>query len=86
MHHETFPYPINRLALDVMNKELTVASEGYGAFFEYDEAGYRLVPVEGTDEDAAKASPNIFRLFIDFVKQLLSIMKRIMNGELSLEL
>lgn len=84
MHHETFPYPINRLALDVMNNEAVVSDGRYPAYQEYVEDGNKLILVEGTDEDAEKVKKNIFRMIIDFFKSLIEVMKKLFNGEIAL--
>ena len=82
MHHETFPYPINRLALDVMNNEATVSDGRWPQVTELVEN--RLVPVETTDEDAEPAQKNFFQLIIDFFKSLIQVMKKLFNGEIAL--
>lgn len=84
MHHETFPYPINRLALDVMNNEAVVSDGRYPAVQEYVADGNKLIPVETTDEDAEKEKKNFFRLLIDFFKSLIEVMKKLFNGEIAL--
>ncbi len=86
MHHETFPYPINRLALDVMNNEAKVSDGRFPAVQEYFAEGNRIAPVEGTDEDAIPEKKNVFQMFIDFFKSLIEVLKKVFNGELSLEL
>ncbi len=84
MHHETFPYPINRLALDVMNNEAVVSDGRYPAVQEYVADGNKLIPVETTDEDAEKEKKNFFTLVIDFFKTLIEVMKKLFNGEIAL--
>ena len=84
MHHETFPYPINRLALDVMNNEAVVSDGRYPAVQEYVADGNKLIPVETTDEDAEKEKKNFFTLVIDFFKSLIEVMKKLFNGEIAL--
>ncbi len=82
MYHDTFPYPINRLALDIMNNDATVSDGRYPSVQEF--TGDGLVPVEGTDEDAVPENKNVFRMFIDFFRSLIKVLKKLFNGELSL--
>lgn len=84
MHHETFPYPINRLALDVMNNEAVVSDGRYPAYQEYVADGNKLILVEGTDEDAVPEQKNFFKLILDFFKSLIEVMKKLFNGEIAL--
>lgn len=82
MYHDTFPYPINRLALDVMNNDAVVSDGRYAQFQEF--VGDRLIPVETTDEDAEKTKKNIFALLLDFFRSLLEVLKKLFNGGVAL--
>ncbi len=84
MHHETFPYPINRLALDVMNNEAVVSDGRYPAVQEYVADGNKLIPVETTDADAVTENKSIFKMIMDFFKTLMDVLKKLFNGEISL--
>lgn len=82
MYHDTFPYPINRLALQLMNNDATVSDGRYPAVQEF--VGDNLIPVEGTDEDATVEKKNVFQMFIDFFKSLIKVLKKLFNGEIVL--
>ncbi len=83
MEHETFPYAINRFALDVMNGELTVSSGVKPQFSTFD--GKVCTETVGTDEDATKAPDTPLVSLMRFLTAFFNLITKIINGELSFD-
>ncbi len=84
MHHETFPYPINRLALDVMNHEATVSGGEYAQYLRFDGSS-TLKVIEGLDEDGTKKETPAQMLFIRFFNAIIKFITKLFKGEISLK-
>lgn len=82
MHHETFPGEINRLAMDVMNKEATVSGGEYSQFLLYDGSG-QLKVVEGPDESAKTEAKGPLAALFRFLAAFYQMIKKLFSGELS---
>ncbi len=82
IHHETFPGAMNYFAINLMNSEASVSDGTYSQFQYY--ADNKLYTTEGLDDDADKPADSHLTSFIRFFKSLITILKRLFNGELDL--
>ena len=83
MHHETFPYAINKFALDVMNSEATVSGKQFSQYLLFN-SNAALEPITGPDEDSTKPSGNALSSLLRFLAEFAKFISRLLNGELSL--
>ncbi len=84
IHHNHFPGAMTVLAMNVMNKHLTVSDGEYAQFNSYIDG--RLVETDGLDEDGTKPPDNKFSALFRFLTAFLKLITKIFNGELSLNL
>ena len=84
MHHETFPYAINRFALDLMNNEATVSGGEYAQYMQFDGSA-TLKPVEQPDEDSVEDNKPGFLVFIRFFTNLFNFISKLFKGEVTFD-
>lgn len=82
MHHETFPGEINRLAMDVMNKEATVSGGEYSQYLLYDGSGQLKEIVSDNEEVVSEAKGPLAALF-RFLSAFFRMIKKLFSGEIN---
>lgn len=82
--HDTFPYAINKFAIDLMNNEATVSGGEYAQYMLYHGWSDPLTPIEGPDESESKKDEPMQNMFIRFFKSIFKLFLKLLKGEISL--
>ncbi len=85
IYHDTFPYAINNFAITLMNSEATVSGGEYPQYVRYTGWSEPLIPIEAP-ENSNKSDEPVYMVFIRFFTSVLNLIKKLLNGELSLNL
>ena len=80
MYHDTFPAPINNLAIDLMNHDATVSGGEYAQYVLYDGSN-ELKVISGLDEDGTKEKEPFFMVFIRFFTAFFEFVKKLINSK-----
>ena len=82
LHHNYF-YPLQDPSVEIMRYDLTVDNDKYPQFMVNvnDES---LAPLEGTDEDYDKTEESFFNAIINFVKNLLNVIIKLIQDDIDL--
>ena len=79
MYHDTFPAPINNLAIDLMNHDATVSGGEYAQYTLYDGSN-ELKIISGQDENDTVEKEPFYMIFIRFFTTFIEFLKKLIGN------
>ena len=79
MYHDTFPAPINNLAIDLMNHDATVSGGEYAQYTLYDGSN-ELKVISGQDENDTVEKEPFYMIFIRFFTTFIEFLKKLIGN------
>ena len=80
MYHDTFPAPINNLAIDLMNHDATVSGGEFVQYVLYDGSD-ELKVITGLDEDGTKEKEPFYMVFVRFFTAFFDFVKKLIESK-----
>lgn len=84
LHHNYF-YPLQEPSVEIMRYDLTVDNEKYPQYM-VNVNNESLAVLEGTDEDFDKAEKNFLTAIIDFFKNIINVIIKLIEGDIEFNL